>query len=663
MRAKHQLCGISLGVLLPVFFSLISGLFDATTTHHPDASEVPRAMLKALLATAVALGASSAHAVTFSSFRKDYFLDNLKYPELFTPNPTHGGRVHIVGNSTGTTFKPPYTVSLGGVTANTDPDKGPDSFGANFDWLHVDVNPRTSQVAVSFHTHSDDLVSQLKDITIKDAHGKTVFDSPVALPSSDSTYPLSVTYVTTTGGFTTLVVHVHNYDHAAQNVTRVHIDGVAVSGMKPFSLQPGEHHVISAPLPHGKGALTNVWTVGLELESGALLGYGGRFVREFFPIGDWPKNDDCPFPLSNATNYELLKRTLHVDTHFAGKRQCHTELRDTLADAAKRAGTKDAYYIMPNHDSTDADHRENLPQSTAAAIIALSTGDESDNAIDNAPPTWAISRDRREAFPWAVQYLGGHSHKFIGTFAGIADISSTDFYVGACAPHVTIAVSKTFLRGAYDYLRNNRNNHMPLTSWGYSQAFETWRTGIGVEATVNAGEVTLQIASVVAAGNKGIQLFQTMVSLEKTHGDAWNAASEMLSNIVAVRELLQVGDAEGAIFTKDDGGKSLVSIIAAPGKKLVVVAMNLNANGYDGLVCYTGLENHWKFHPHTINNLNIQLPSAFSGASKLTVEESTGGALKPAGEKHSVKGGELTISGIQLGTEVTARIFVVSATE
>ena len=616
---------------------------------------------RVLLATVVALGASSTHAMTFSSFRKDHFLNNLVYPEDFTPKPIHGGRIHIVGNSTASSSQPPYTVTLsGGITATTDPDKGPDSFGDNFDWLHVDVNPRTSQVAISFHTHSDDLVSQLKDIQIKDAGGHIVFDSPVALSSTQSTHPLTVTYVTTTGGFTILVLHVHNYGETAQNVTQMHIDGVASSEVEPFSLQPGEHRVLTAPLPHGKGALTNVWTLGLELASGERLGYGGRFVREFFPIGDWPKGDDCPFPLSNATNYELLKNTLHVDTHFAAKRQCQNELKDTLEDAAKRAGTEDAYYILPSHEATeDPSH---APESAAAAIVALGCGDEADSHIDNAPPTWAISRKRRETFPWSVQYLGGHSHKFIGTFAGITDISSTDFYVGACAPHVTIAVSKTQLRGAYDYLRNNRNNHMPLTSWGYSQAFEIWRTGIGVETTVNAGEVTLQIASVVAAGNKGIQLFQTMVSLHTTHGDAWNAASEMLSNIVAVRELLRVGDAEGAIFTKDDSDKeSLVSIIAAPGKKLVVVAINLNADGYDGLVCYTGLKNHWKFHPHTIKNLNIQLPAQFSGASNITVDESTGGALKPAGEKHSLKGGELTISGIELGTEVTARIFVVSA--
>ena len=58
------------------------------------------------------------------------------------------------------------------------------------------------------------------------------------------------------------------------------------------------------------------------------------------------------------------------------------------------------------------------------------------------------------------------------------------------------------LRGAYDYIRSMRNNHMPLTSWGYSQAFEQWHSGLG-KGTVNAGEVTAQIASVVAAGGKG----------------------------------------------------------------------------------------------------------------------------------------------------------------
>ena len=71
---------------------------------------------------------------------------------------------------------------------------------------------------------------------------------------------------------------------------------------------------------------------------------------------------------------------------------------------------------------------------------------------------------------------------------------------------------------------NMRNNHMPLTSWGYSQAFETWTTGIGIPANLNAGEVTSQIASVLAAGGKGVQLFQSEVDLFKSDAAAWKAA-------------------------------------------------------------------------------------------------------------------------------------------
>jgi hypothetical protein len=626
------------------------------------------ALCAAPAATSAAAAATSATTPTFSSFRRDYFLDDKIYPEYFTPDPVHGGRVHIIGpaaaaaSAAAAAPKPPFSVALSsGASANTDPVKGPASFGDNFDWLHVDVNPETNQVAVSFHTHSDDLVSKLNAIKVTDAQGRTVLDSAVELPSSNATHPLAVTYVTTADDFTNLIVHVHNYDaKRAQNVTQVQIDGVAISDLGAFSLSPGEHRVLKAPLPAGKGALTQVWTVGLVVADGTRLGYGGRHVREHFPIADWPKSGECPFPLSNATNYELLKRTLSVDTHFAAKRQCNNELKVTLADAAKRAGTKDAYFVMPSHAASE--HPDHVPASAAAAIIALGCGDESDNAIDNAPPTWAISRSRRETFPWAVQYLGGHSHKFIGTFAGISDISSTDFYVGACAPHVTSTLSKMVLRGAYDYLRNNRNNHMPLTSWGYSQAFQIWRSGIGIPSTVNAGEVTSQIASVVAAGNKGIQLFQTMVSLHDSDRAAWNAASEILSNIAAVRDLLREGDAEGAPFTKDDGDtQSLVSVIAAPGKKLVVIAINLNANGYNGLLCYAGIDANWKFQPHTIGQLEIQLPSQFAGAATVTLEESAGGALKPATEKHALKGNALSISGIDLGTDVAARIFVVSA--
>lgn len=610
------------------------------------------------LGAAASTASSQGPAATYASFRKDYYLADSKYPELFTKNPIHGGRVHIVGPAVESQYTPPYNITLPGASACTDPVNGPDTFGDNFDWLHVDVNGKTKQVAVSFHTHSDTLAPSLKHVRVVDSLGKTVIDEDVELPSDESTFPLAASYVTTTANFTSYVIHVHNFGTQTYNVTSVVLDGKIAGSVEPFSLGAGEHVVLKVPTPPG-ATLADVWTLGLHLASGQRIGYGGRIVREIFPIADWPKAEDCPFPLANASNYNLLRQTLHIDTHFTGKRQCDTELVDTLHDAAKRAGTDQAYFVMADEGSSeDAKH---IPEDAAAAIIALSTGDESDKSVDNAPPTWSISRDRRARYPWTVQFLGGHSHKFIGTFAGIADIQSTDFYVGACAPHITAAIAPMHLQGAYDYIRNMRNNHMPLTSWGYSQAFEVWKTGIGIPTTLKAGEVTAQIASVVAAGGKGIQLFQSQISLYQTDIDAWRAAGELLGNIKAVRELIREGDVDGAIFSKDDANRSLVSVIAVEPRKLVVVAINTNANGYSDLTCYLGISNHWKFQPHTIGNLNITLPGTAGTPSQTTVEEAVQGKIAPAqGLAQHVAGAKLVLSNIALGTENVARIFVVS---
>ena len=123
--------------------------------------------------------------------------------------------------------KAPYAISVGGSTGTTDVGKGP---GDNFDWLHVDVNAKTGQVAVSFHTHDDDLVSSLDKIKVTDSSGATVLDAAVKLPSTDKTFPLALTYVTTTGGFKDYVIHVHNYGTSAQDVSQVVVDGKAAAG-------------------------------------------------------------------------------------------------------------------------------------------------------------------------------------------------------------------------------------------------------------------------------------------------------------------------------------------------------------------------------------------------------------------------------------------------
>ena len=142
------------------------------------------------------------------------------------------------------TRRGPFSVTVGGANVNTDPNNGPT--GASFDWIHADVNNKTGQVAVSFHTHQDALVSAINHIKVTDAKGRTVIDAAVTLPSSSATFPLALSYVTTTGGYKDYVIHVHNYGTAAQTVNSVVVDGAAASGIKvPFSVPAGG--LISVP--------------------------------------------------------------------------------------------------------------------------------------------------------------------------------------------------------------------------------------------------------------------------------------------------------------------------------------------------------------------------------------------------------------------------------
>lgn len=48
---------------------------------------------------------------------------------------------------------------------------------------------------------------------------------------------------------------------------------------------------------------------------------------------------------------------------------------------------------------------------------------------------------------------GGSRNRYTGTFAGSTDIKGQDFYIAACAPHVTEEFSRQLLRGSFDYLR------------------------------------------------------------------------------------------------------------------------------------------------------------------------------------------------------------------
>ena len=72
------------------------------------------------------------------------------------------------------------------------------------------------------------------------------------------------------------------------------------------------------------------------------------------------------------------------------------------------------------------------------------------------------------------------------------------------------------IQGAYDYIRTAVLNQAPLPTWGYAQGYSpgTWQTDL------DSGELTVQLASVVAAGAKGVMLTNTFVGKQQTGGAA-----------------------------------------------------------------------------------------------------------------------------------------------
>ena len=145
-----------------------------------------------------------------------------------------------------------------------------------------------------------------------------------------------------------------------------------------------------------------------------------------------------------------------------------------------------------------------------------------------------------------MTYQGAATNAFVGAFAGIADIQGCDACVylsclclsllqsslagepaaalnsnpriscradaAACAPTQLAAVETLPLSYPYHYLRNARNNHMPLTFWGYSQLYdppdsvdavasERDRVGTGWDYDPQQNELVAQVSTTDCDGS------------------------------------------------------------------------------------------------------------------------------------------------------------------
>ncbi len=252
----------------------------------------------------------------------------------------------------------------------------------------------------------------------------------------------------------------------------------------------------------------DVWTAAVEFEQSiAVAAGGGRVLRNFFPVEAWNNSDECPWPGGNDEKAAALL-AVGVDTHYmhggvCNDRNCDCSTPDVL----------DIYARDPKISVlvTDDIVTGNAPIADTTGIAAVSTGDESDGEIyDDQGVPEAAKKAARARESWALHpelpvFNGGKTNGHVGTFAGMTDIQGMDVYIGGCAPHITAWGTHPPVRMPFDYLRNTRDNHMPLPTWLYAQGLSpvgAWK------AQPSPSEIIAQGVMVIAASGKGLMWFQ-----------------------------------------------------------------------------------------------------------------------------------------------------------
>lgn len=610
-------------------------------------------------------------------FRRDYFLPYSVFPEDHLPDPVDGGRVHMVASLPGDVALPLVSVTVNGVDAlNLDYNSTADL--TFFDWARPSFNAATGQFALSFHSQNTDwLPAVLSDSTtlalgLADSAG-ACYAGSLAVRQSN----LSVTWITPLLDAPTSIsyasdwiVHVENAyaDGVACELGELEFDGQSVgqSARLPVVLGPQSHAVLvftpSTSKMRGE-QFTLVLSGQCDGEVFALA-YGARVPEARFAIESWPEASTCPLPGHDQAAYESVS-SVGFDTFFfpaaAYAGQCGG---GSLADAIEQLGPANGVYWY-----TDYFGLFNLSAAALPFVVGF-TEDEPDGPFDNVRPLLLQSLLIETASPYVLSYSGGKTNRYNGAFAGVTDIQGLDAYIAGCAPTMVDVTAKLPLQTSYAYLRNARNNHMPLQTAFYTQLFDphTWIT------QPNGNELMLSIGSVLLAGGKGLTAFLTDYAIATSQGAAaWNGAVGSAVRSIAnaqVRHVLRTGDIDSLpLLTSDPDANyeaaSLAQVIRNDNSILIVV-VNFNAHGYSNLLCHVHVGEHWTFEAHTLAQLVLSLTPDVALESvdpMLLVEIINGTAVAPAEGSLvvSLDAAEraLTLADVQLTADSPLRLFMI----
>ena len=639
---------------------------DATTTPDasvhdgapPDAGAGILGAAIACIATGNACTAPTPVAGIFATYRKDVSLPDAQYAEQGAA-PANGGRFHIaaIASASGAITR----VELGGQDVTT-------LFTApHLEWLHAwpHVAVAGEPIWIAFHSQDPAWDSATSGhIRVVTANGDAVNG---AFPVARAVAPL--TYVTTTDDRKTLVVHVQNGDAVPHTLARLVVNGRDVSTpsvacIPKKTLAPHESAMWTVPLC-AAAALGGAWTVVTEW-SGAPASVGvGRVVPELFPIESWTSTSDCAFPGANAANF-AKHQAAGIDTHFmyiGGGQQCGFSAV-TMANVTAPAQPDFRVFIADDFLSQPAP--ETLLTDTSR-VTGFLIGDEVDGKVyDGTTPKPHGQAQQAERFwnmyPGLPVYQGGKTNKNVGAFAGATDIQGMDFYAAACAPHITQFGTHPPLRGPYDYLRNARNNHMPLPTWLYSQGLSGgWDKHTIGTAHVQADpqELLVQALSVMAAGGKGLMWFQSTMDEATYAPRRWDALAQASWTFRGVRAFLREGDVTGAATTDVD---AIVESIRARDAIVVPVVAVETTTGPTDVGCAATVTEaqvvHWMLVDRTAT-VSVVVPDDFAVAEVFEVK---GQQVLDVTTPRSVTGRTLRLDGIALGNAAPVRVFVLART-
>lgn len=636
---------------------------DSTFADAPDASTALVPATASCAPKGDKCAALATDARTFFTYRKDAYLPTAKYDEP-TAVPTDGGRFQIAG-----------VAKVGGTVTDVTFD------GASVSTLYTDVGkvqwahvfPKTVKAGeplwVAFHSNDAKYDAAGKTRIVVKTTGGDALDTEVTGKTSD----LRITYVTTNATRDVTIVHLRNEGTATKKLSKLLVDGRdALAGdvacIADKSIPAKTSVVITVPrctaVDEG-----SAWTVVAETEDGTNAAAAGRVQRARFPVETWPVGDECPFPGGDATNLDAhLKAGIDTYYLYASAARCGGSTQQVVNELAPKRGD---YWVMVGDDLRSISGWETFFTDTSR-ISGFLLGDEVDGDVFKDGQSQAAryvdeSTARWAAYPQLSTYIGSKTNKNVGSFAGVADVQGADFYIAACAPHITTFLKNVPIDGAYDYLRNARDNQMPLPTWFYSQGLSGgWNRKMPVLGTdivlqPDPQEILIQGFSVMAAGAKGLMWFQSSQAEAKRAPARWNAIAYVSWVTRGVRELLREGDPSHAAKTS---GSAIVESIRSKDAIVVPVIGTKVAAAVTDADCgqaQVGAKPppHWSLTPQTLD-VSVDVPADLEVTEVFEVTD-TKADLVPS-SRISVAGRTLTIGGVTLDDSKAGRVFVLART-